>query len=325
MTARADIPLTVLGGFLGAGKTSLLNHLLRTRHAERILVMVNDFGALNIDAELIDRDAPGLADGIISLTSGCVCCAVGDDLMQAFLGVLSLPKPPDRVVVEASGVGDPARIAQLGRAGGGYRGDGVVTVLDASAIRQLAADEYVGDTVRAQLHAADLLLLNKTDLVDSRELEALRAWLATVNPAAPVAECQHGRIDPRVILGPDAGRADLDELAAAPAVGDDPGIDHATRFTASSLVSKVRFRRALLEARLDALPQRVLRAKGMVFLDHEPGPRLLQVCGRRWTLSPPASPAGDTRSRVVFIAVKDALEPAFDPSAHFKAAMVDGT
>ncbi|MGN5478902.1 GTP-binding protein [Cupriavidus basilensis] len=152
---RPDIALTVLGGFLGAGKTSLLNHLLRTPQRERVLVMVNDFGAINIDAELIASGAPGMPEGIISLTNGCVCCAVGGDLMQAFLKVLQLPDPPGRILVEASGVGDPSRIAQIGRAGAGFRCEGVVTVADAEAVRRLAADRYVGDTVRAQLRAAD--------------------------------------------------------------------------------------------------------------------------------------------------------------------------
>lgn len=91
---RRDIPLTVLGGFLGAGKTTLLNHLLRTQQHERLLVMVNDFGAINIDAELIARGAPDQAEGIISLANGCVCCSIGGDLMQAFLNVLKLPHPP---------------------------------------------------------------------------------------------------------------------------------------------------------------------------------------------------------------------------------------
>lgn len=205
MMRRPDIPLTVLGGFLGAGKTSLLNHLLRTQQGERVLVMVNDFGAINIDAELIAKAAPGMPEGIVSLTNGCVCCSVGGDLMQAFLTVLKLPEPPGRIVVEASGVGDPARIAQLGRAGGGFRSEGVVTVADAEAVRRLAGDRYVGDTVRAQLRAADLVLLNKADLVGAGELDALRGWLGTQVPDARVIACQHGQVDARLILGPAPG------------------------------------------------------------------------------------------------------------------------
>lgn len=319
MMRRPDIPLTVLGGFLGAGKTSLLNHLLRTQQAERVLVMVNDFGAINIDAELIAKAAPGMPEGIVSLTNGCVCCSVGGDLMQAFLKVLELPEPPGRIVVEASGVGDPARIAQLGRAGGGFRSEGVVTVADAEAVRRLAGDRYVGDTVRAQLRAADLVLLNKADLVGAAGLDALRNWLAKQVPDARVIACQHGQVDPRLILGPALSAID----AAAGEGADDVAADtdHAAAFAGSSFASSIRFRRAALEGALDALPPQVLRGKGMVFLEGEDSPRLLQICGKRWTLERPGPPEEGARSRIVFIAARQAGGAAFDPWRHFGPAL----
>ncbi|WP_439684553.1 CobW C-terminal domain-containing protein [Cupriavidus oxalaticus] len=323
MMRRPDIPLTVLGGFLGAGKTSLLNHLLRTQQAERVLVMVNDFGAINIDAELIAKAAPGMPEGIVSLTNGCVCCSVGGDLMQAFLKVLKLPEPPGRILVEASGVGDPARIAQLGRAGGGFRSEGVVTVADAEAVRRLARDRYVGDTVRAQLRAADLVLLNKADLVAAAELDALRSWLATQVPDARVIACRHGQVDPRLILGPALGAIDV---AAGERAGDvtadtDTDTDHAAAFAGSSFASSIRFRRAALEGALDALPPQVLRGKGMVFLEGEDSPRLLQICGKRWTLERPGPPEAAVRSRIVFIAARQSGGAAFDPWRHFGPAL----
>src|SRR5689334_9991881 len=99
------IPLTVIGGFLGAGKTTLVNHLLRGGHGRRIAVMVNDFGAINIDAELVaDRAAD-----TISLANGCICCSIGDSLMLALIELLHRPDPPEHLVIEASGVADPAR------------------------------------------------------------------------------------------------------------------------------------------------------------------------------------------------------------------------
>ncbi|QRQ86865.1 CobW family GTP-binding protein [Cupriavidus oxalaticus] len=324
MMRRPDIPLTVLGGFLGAGKTSLLNHLLRTQQGERVLVMVNDFGAINIDAELIAKAAPGMPEGIVSLTNGCVCCSVGGDLMQAFLTVLKLPEPPGRIVVEASGVGDPARIAQLGRAGGGFRSEGVVTVADAEAVRRLAGDRYVGDTVRAQLRAADLVLLNKADLVGAGELDALRGWLGTQVPDARVIACQHGQVDARLILGPAPGAI---EAAARAGAGREGGhgvamdTDHAAAFSGSSFASSIRFRRAALEGALNALPPQVLRGKGMVFLEGEDSPRLLQICGKRWTLERPGPPEAAARSRIVFIAAKQAEGATFDPWRHFSPAL----
>lgn len=318
---RPDIALTVLGGFLGAGKTSLLNHLLRTQQRERVLVMVNDFGAINIDAELIARGAPGMPEGIISLTNGCVCCAVGGDLMQAFLKVLQLPDPPARVLVEASGVGDPARIAQIGRANAGFRCEGVVTVADAEAVRRLAADRYVGDTVRAQLRAADLVLLNKVDLVDAPSLDTVRNWLAVEAPDARVHACRHGEVDPSLILGPDLGA-----IAMAGGIGNEAatiGADHADVFAGSSFASPIRFRRAELERALDALPAHVLRGKGMVFLEGEDAPRLLQICGKRWTLEAPALPQSPARSRMIFIAAKQSAATPFDPWRHFGPALAE--
>ena len=316
---RPPMALTVLGGFLGAGKTTLLNHLLRTQHRERVLVMVNDFGSINIDAQLIAQSAPGLPDGIINLANGCACCAIGGDLMQAFLKVLSLPDPPDRVVVEASGVGDPARIAAMGRSGGRFRSDGVITVVDAQAVRPLAQDRYVGDTVLAQLRAADLLLLNKTDLVTPDELAGLHAWLGAQAPGVPVLQSRQAEVDPRLILGPGLGaEQEEDADAQAPTA---PVLDHAARFVSHSFATPYPLRRQALEAALDALPAHVLRAKGMVFLEGEDAPRVLQLCGRRWTLERPGAAQNNRRSRIVLIAARRPDVVPFNAWSHFERAL----
>jgi hypothetical protein len=110
---REPIPLTIVGGFLGAGKTTLINRLLGGGHGRRITVIVNDFGAIKIDASLIaDRD-----DDVIALANGCVCCSLGSSLSATLMQVRSAPDPPDHVVIEASGVSEPAKIAQIGLAG----------------------------------------------------------------------------------------------------------------------------------------------------------------------------------------------------------------
>lgn len=316
MTAHNPIALTVLGGFLGAGKTTLLNHLLRNPQGERVLVMVNDFGSINIDAELIAQRAPGTPDGIISLANGCACCAIGGDLMQAFLKVLSLPQRPDRVLVEASGVSDPGRIAEMGRAGGRFRCEGVITVVDAEAVQRLAVDRYVGETVQAQLRAADLLLLNKTDLVTPAALAGLRHWLEAQAPGVPWLESRMGEVDAQLILGPAlhaAQDAETDTQA--------PALDHAARFVSTTLTTTYPLQRPALEAALNALPAHVLRAKGLVFLEGEAAPRVLQLCGKRWSLEPPGPAQNSQRSRVVFIAARDPQAAPFHPWSHFGAAL----
>ncbi|MOA07309.1 putative metal chaperone YciC [compost metagenome] len=235
--------------------------------------------------------------------------------MQAFLKVLSLPERPDRVLVESSGVGDPARIADMGRAGGHFRCEGVITVVDAEAVQRLARDRYVGDTVRAQLRAADLLLVNKTDLVTPLALTQLRSWLGSRAPGVPLLESRMGEVDAQLILGPVLHAED-----AAPAA-QDPALDHATRFVSTSLTTTYPLQRQALEAALNALPAHVLRAKGLVFLEGENAPRVLQLCGKRWSLEPPGPEQTTQRSRIVFIAARDPQAAPFHPWSHFGAAL----
>ncbi|MEO6268812.1 MAG: GTP-binding protein, partial [Lautropia sp.] len=192
----ARLPLTVIGGFLGSGKTTLLNHWLRGAGQQRLAVLVNDFGSLNIDADLV----AAASGDMIALTNGCVCCSIGDDMNRALIRVLDADPPFDAVVIEASGVGDPWRIAQVGLADPGLAFGGVIVLLDASAAQAQAGDPLLADSVLRQLRAADLVLLNKTDLVSAGELAEVRAWLEGVVGGAPVLETVAARVPP-ILLG----------------------------------------------------------------------------------------------------------------------------
>lgn len=193
---KPSIALTVLGGYLGAGKTTLLNHILRST-TERIVVLVNDFGSINIDESLIaaaDEDK-------ITLANGCICCSLVDGLASALEQVRSFTPAPARLVIEASGVSNPASIAAYAH-GRGLHLDGVVTVIDAETIRARINDRYVGDTVRRQIVAADLLILNKTDLIAPAELIRMHTWLSSLGDLArPVINAVQGQVSLDALLG----------------------------------------------------------------------------------------------------------------------------
>src|SRR5258708_3959715 len=193
---RDAIPFTVIGGFLGAGKTTLLNRLLRGATGRRFAVLVNDFGALDIDGRLVaDHDGDTIA-----LANGCLCCTIGDSLVTTILSLLERPERFDHIVAEASGVADPGRVADLAVLEPRLARDGVIVVVDAADVRERAADRRVGDTVTRQLGAADLIVLNKIDL--AHDLAALRGWLST-HSAAPVLEARHADIPLDLLFGLD--------------------------------------------------------------------------------------------------------------------------
>ncbi len=159
----ATIPVTVVGGFLGAGKTTFLNHLLKTS-SSRYAVLVNDFGAVNIDAGLIAKH-----DGTtLTLTNGCVCCSTGGGFIDTLNALLDSRIPFDHIVIEASGVGDPWRIAEIALVEPSLRLNAVIVIADASRIEHLLIDPRVSDTVRKQFERCDVVLLNKTDICGSR-------------------------------------------------------------------------------------------------------------------------------------------------------------
>jgi len=306
------ILLTVIGGYLGAGKTTLLNHVLRDAGDRRLAVLVNDFGAINIDAELIESREGEM----LSLTNGCICCGIGGDFIAALARLRDVDDPPEQVVVEASGVADPAQIAIFGDMPG-YVRDAVVVVADAETVRARAEDEHTGFQVLAQLRAADLLVINKTDLVESTALDELRAWLRGVAGASTsIVDASFGNVPTDVLIGARVHAPSGERPAAharhpaahgegEPHDHDDHAHDHDAHDHAahpsydtwSAETADPLSGAALVEA-VQALPDGIVRAKGILQLREDLANRyLLQLVGRRYSIAaiglwgdePPAS------------------------------------
>jgi len=203
----APIPVTVIGGFLGAGKTTLVNHILNGGHGLRVAVLVNDFGRVNIDAALITSTEGGL----YNLSNGCVCCGLNQGLVEQLEELLATRSDIDHIVIEASGVADPARImdtVRYSRFAARLRADAIVVMVDAAGFDDAIA--AAPGLAEAQIGSADLLVLNKTDLVDREKLDAWRArWtfpdtrvVETTEANVPFDILFAGEVSPRRTASP---------------------------------------------------------------------------------------------------------------------------
>lgn len=191
-----SIPVVIVAGFLGSGKTTLLNHLLRDNRGTRIGVVVNDFGAINIDAMLV----AGQVDAMVSLGNGCVCCAVDVSELDELFDRLAQPSARiDVIVVEASGLAEPRNLIRMVAASENprIRYGGLVEVVDAE---QFPAHRQRHPELADHLRLADLVVVNKADRVEPAQLAALRAEIATLIDPAPVYATSHGRIEPGLLF-----------------------------------------------------------------------------------------------------------------------------
>ncbi len=301
------VPVTILGGYLGAGKTTLLNRLLVGDHGRRLAVLVNDFGPINIDVDLI-RSHDGQT---ISLENGCVCCSIADALGEGLDRVLTLDPPPDQIIVEASGVADPGKIASYGRGWPGCRLDGVLVLADAETIMARATDQFVGELVTRQLRRADIVLITKCDLVSDSTRTAVTDWARQLVDA-PVVEMSHGAVDPELVL--DLPSAPTTQRRSRRAVAAHPAGDEAGRlFTTDVLPLPSAIDRPRLEAALGRWPDAVVRVKGVVDLpddDGAPRPHVVQRVGRRWSIEPLTGAPSPAGGAIVVIARRGAIDGA---------------
>jgi G3E family GTPase len=264
------LPVTVIGGYLGSGKTTLVNHLLRNANGLRLAVLVNEFGELAIDEDLIEAED----DDIISIAGGCVCCSFGSDLTGAMMEMAKLDPRPDHLLIESSGVAIPSAIAGSVSLLDGFRVDGVVILADAETVQRSANDKYMGDTVLRQLADANIVVLNKTDLVDETKLNQTKMWLERQNAGVGIVEADHSVVPPEVILdsfldhkastGPHHTTSDLEKVI----------LDFPNPVDVEALAQKLAS---------DELG--LVRVKG--FVTSMSGQKcLIQVVGNRWEVSP---------------------------------------
>jgi G3E family GTPase len=268
---HGPLPVTVIGGYLGAGKTTLVNHLLREADGRRLAILVNEFGTLPIDADLIEAQD----ENVISIAGGCVCCSYGNDLMMAMIDLAEMAPKPDHVLLEASGVAMPGAIASSIGLLGQYALDGVIVLADAETVRERASDTYMADTVTRQLSDADIVLLNKADLVSPSDLADTRTWLASQNTAARTIDAVQSSIPIEVALG-----------VHTPAKRRSHGSDHLVsgHFETATFVPEDRVDVANLAERLTLEALGIVRAKGFV-KSIDGTTHAIQVVGQRWTSS----------------------------------------
>jgi cobalamin biosynthesis protein CobW len=322
------IPVTIITGFLGAGKTTLVRHLMLNPQGRRLAILVNEFGDLGIDGDILKgcADANCPEDAIVELTNGCLCCTVADDFVPTISALLARPQPPDHILIETSGLALPKPLLKAFEwpdLRSRITVDGVIAVADAEAVadgrfapdlaaiaRQRLGDQSIdhdtplGEVFEDQVACADIVILNKADLVSPERLaEARRIVLAEAPRSIPVLDITEGRVDPRIMLG--IGAAAEDDLAARPSHHEDHAEHDHDDFDTIVVTLPSNADAETIVARIEAIARdhHVLRAKGYVAVPGKPMRLLVQGVGTRVRaqFDRPWRADEERRSRIVVI------------------------
>lgn len=333
MSQLAKIPVTIVTGFLGAGKTTLIRHLMANPQGKRLAVLVNEFGTLGVDGAILkscaDVNCP--AENIIELANGCICCTVAEDFIPTIEALLALPTKPDHILIETSGLALPKPLLKAfdwPAIRSKITVDGVITLADAEAVAagtfapedhpasaNAGAHEHetpLSEVFEDQISCADIVLLTKADLAGPEGLAAARAAILPELPRAlPILEIAGGIIDPRIILGLNA--AAEDGLDARPSHHDgEEEHEHEDFDSVSIALPEITDPEALKAAIIRlAHEQKILRVKGYVAVAGKPMRLLVQAVGARVSAQFDSPWGAAPRlSRLVVIAEHDHIDEA---------------
>ena len=316
----SPIPVTIIGGFLGSGKTSLLNHIINNTRGKRFAVLVNDFGEINIDAKLV----VSVEGETISLANGCVCCVIRDDLLKEVIRLCERDPLPEHIVIESSGVARPVSVAETffnPAVQHLVEVQNMITLLDADLVIDDQAD-YT-DLAYAQVAVADLVVINKTDLVPPQRLETVRKKVEAIVPRACIWETTFGEVPLDLIFDDQMSRVMENLRGKNKLLTPHHEHHHGEEFATWTFRSQAEWSFNALQLAVEHLPKGIFRAKGMVRLDLETDDYgILQVTGRRgWLKLVEQEPDADevVTTELVFIG-KPGSTSNDDLKRHFEQA-----
>ena len=276
---QQGLPVTIVTGFLGSGKTTLLNQILQNDLNQKVAVLVNEFGDINIDAQLL----VSYEDDMVELSSGCICCTINEGLVEAVTRILSREEKVDRLIIETTGVADPLPII-LTFVGSDFRDftrlDSVITLIDAETF---TPEHFNSEVAYKQIAYGDILLLNKTDLASREQLTALETYIASIKKNSRIIHTQHAQVPLPLIL--DIGLTQTDSLPETEHGKHHHHHSHhletdgfvSLSFKSDKPFDVYKFQKFLNEG----LPLEVFRAKGIVWFAGSKLRHIFQLCGQR--------------------------------------------